>query len=80
MDLVLGNLIYEKGSSLVRMIQKWIGDEAFKKGLNFYLNKHQYSNAETDDMLDAFDRFTDKNVKNVMNMWFKVEGYPMIKV
>ncbi|RWS19122.1 puromycin-sensitive aminopeptidase-like isoform X1, partial [Leptotrombidium deliense] len=80
MDPMLGNLIYDKGSSLVRMIQKWIGDEAFRKGLNFYLNKYQYSNAETDDMLDAFDKFTDKNVKNVMNRWFKVEGYPMIKV
>ncbi|RWS19785.1 puromycin-sensitive aminopeptidase-like protein, partial [Leptotrombidium deliense] len=80
MDPVLGNLIYDKGPSLVRMIQKWIGDEAFRKGLNFYLNNHQYSNAETDDMLDSFDRFSDKNVKNVMNRWFKVEGYPMIKI
>ncbi|RWS18806.1 puromycin-sensitive aminopeptidase-like isoform X2, partial [Leptotrombidium deliense] len=80
MDIVLDILIYNKGSSLIEMIQKWIGDEAFRKGLNYYLTRHRYSNAETDDMLDAFDRFTKKNVKDVMSMWFKVKGYPMLKV
>ncbi|RWS18602.1 puromycin-sensitive aminopeptidase-like isoform X2, partial [Leptotrombidium deliense] len=57
-----------------------MGIENFRKALNYYLLKHQYSNAETDDLLKAFDLFSYKPVRKIMNAWLKRSGYPMLKV
>lgn len=36
---------YSKGASIIRMMNGFLGDKAFKGGLQSYLNKFQYDNA-----------------------------------
>lgn len=36
---------YSKGASIIRMMNGFLGEKAFKGGLQAYLNKFQYDNA-----------------------------------
>jgi len=51
-------LTYSKGGGLIAMYERFIGDEAFRKGVQRYLEKHRWSNANADDFLGAV--FADK--------------------
>jgi len=46
-------LTYEKGASVLRMLEQYLGAEAFRKGISLYLKKHQFANTETGDLWDA---------------------------
>ncbi|VDL78976.1 unnamed protein product [Nippostrongylus brasiliensis] len=44
---------YKKGASVIRMIQKVMGNESFREGLQFYLRKFSYKNARADDLWES---------------------------
>lgn len=71
---------YSKGSSLLRMISKWLGEDVFIKGVSQYLNKFKYGNAKTDDLWDALAAASGKDVRQVMNIWTKKVGFPVVTV
>ena len=71
---------YSKGSSLLRMISKWLGEDVFIKGVSQYLNKFKYGNAKTEDLWDALSEASGKDVSKVMNIWTKKVGFPVISV
>lgn len=71
---------YSKGASLLRMISKWLGEDVFIKGVSQYLEKFKYGNAKTEDLWDALTAASGKNVTEVMNIWTKKVGFPVITV
>ncbi|CAI4053076.1 hypothetical protein SUVZ_15G2010 [Saccharomyces uvarum] len=71
---------YSKGSSLLRMISKWLGEEIFIKGVSRYLNKFKYGNAKTEDLWDALSETSGKDVRSVMNVWTKSIGFPVVSI
>lgn len=38
------------GAFLLRMMNLFLGEEVFRRGVSEYLKKHRYSNAEQDDL------------------------------
>jgi puromycin-sensitive aminopeptidase len=46
-------LTYEKGASVLRMLEQHIGPTVFRDGVRGYLRRHAYANAETDDLWRA---------------------------
>ncbi|CCF58309.1 hypothetical protein KAFR_0E01550 [Kazachstania africana CBS 2517] len=71
---------YSKGSSLLRMISKWLGEDVFIKGISNYLNKFKFGNAKTEDLWDALSEASGKDVTKVMSIWTKKVGFPVITV
>ncbi|SCU87998.1 LADA_0E07536g1_1 [Lachancea dasiensis] len=71
---------YSKGSSLLRMISVWLGEDVFVKGVSQYLNKFKYGNAKTGDLWDALSDASNKDVRKVMNIWTKQVGFPVVTV
>lgn len=71
---------YSKGSSVLRMVTKWIGEHYFIKGVSEYLCKYQYGNAKTEDLWRYLSLVTRKDVTSVMNVWTKKVGFPVVKV
>ena len=41
---------------MLRMLEFIMGKNNFKEGLSKYLKKHEYNNAETQDLWDVLDR------------------------
>jgi puromycin-sensitive aminopeptidase len=71
-------LTYEKGASVLRMLEQFIGPDKFKSGVNSYLLKHQFANTETNDLWQSLAAASGAPVQEIMNSWIFQEGYPMI--
>src|SRR5207249_743181 len=73
-------LTYEKGASVLRMLEQYLGAEAFSDGIHMYLRRHQYDNAQTSDLWHALEDSTKQPVPALMDSWIFQAGYPMISV
>lgn len=73
------SISYDKGCSVINLVYKYIGKVAFRRGLQNYLKKHAYSNAETRDLWAAWSEASDKDVMAFMKTWTEVPGFPILK-
>lgn len=73
-------LTYEKGASVLRMLEQYLGAEVFRRGISLYLSKHKYSNTETNDLWDAIEESSKQPVRDMMDSWIFQEGHPLISV
>ncbi|KAI4949979.1 hypothetical protein J4E86_007934 [Alternaria arbusti] len=71
---------YSKGSSVIRMISKYVGEDTFMEGIRRYLKKHAYGNTETGDLWAALADASGKDVGKVMDIWTKKVGFPVVTV
>ncbi len=71
-------LTYEKGASVLRMLEQFLGAEEFRKGISLYLKKHQYANAETGDLWDALEESTGQPARAMMDTWIFQQGFPVV--
>ncbi|KAI8612291.1 peptidase family M1-domain-containing protein [Chytriomyces sp. MP71] len=80
---VFDALAYDKGASVIRMLEGWLDDVVskayFMNQIAAYLNTNAYSNADTLDLWAAFDR-PSLNVSSVMDDWIRQPGFPVIVV
>ena len=74
-----GAIVYAKGGRLLRMVQTWIGDDAFRRGLTDYFTKFQYDNTTGDDLWQCFSTASGKDVGALMNTWISQPGYPVVR-
>jgi len=77
-DEIFDEISYNKGACIIRMLNDFIGDEAFRAGLNKYLTKHAYSNTQTEDLWQELEEASNKPVQSIMSTWTKQMGYPVI--
>ena len=73
-------LTYEKGASVVRMLQQYLGEEPFQSGIRHYLQTHQYANTETTDLWDAIEQATGEPVRQIMDTWIFQAGHPLVGI
>lgn len=71
---------YSKGSSVLKMLANYVGEENFIKGVSNYLKKHKYGNTKTEDLWDALEKQSGKDVSGVMGVWTKKVGFPVVSV
>ena len=71
-------IVYAKGSRLMHMLRRWLGDEAFAKGLNAYFAKHQYGNTIGRDLWNALGDASGRDVAAFMDSWLEQPGYPVL--
>ncbi|MGP8006123.1 MAG: M1 family metallopeptidase [Acidimicrobiales bacterium] len=73
-------LTYQKGGSVLRMLEQFIGAEVFRQGIRDYLATHSYGNTETSDLWDALERSSGRPVRSIMHTWIDQGGYPLVRV
>ncbi len=73
-------LTYQKGGSVLRMLEQFIGPDVFREGINDYLTTHSHGNTETADLWDALERSSGRAVRAIMDTWINQGGYPLIRV
>ena len=62
------------------MLENFLGEETFRKGLNRYLTSNMYDNARTEDLWSALEKESGQPVTAIMDSWVKQMGYPVIQV
>ena len=73
-------LTYQKGASVLRMLEQYLGEEGFRAGIRLYLRSREYGNAETTDLWDAIEEATGEPVRHIMDTWIFQGGHPMVAV
>jgi puromycin-sensitive aminopeptidase len=73
-------LTYEKGASVVRMLEQYLGADRFRDGIRRYMAHHQYGNTETSDLWDALEAETGEPVRRIAESWIFRGGFPEVSV
>lgn len=73
-----GAIVYAKGGRLLRMLQSYVGEDAFRTGLTAYFNQFAYQNTEGDDLWNAIADASGKDITGLMNTWISQSGYPIV--
>jgi puromycin-sensitive aminopeptidase len=73
-------LTYEKGAGVVRMLERYVGADCFRRGIAEYIAKHSYANTETTDLWDSIEAATGEPARSTMDTWIYQGGYPVISV
>ncbi|XP_063909880.1 membrane alanyl aminopeptidase-like [Zophobas morio] len=78
------DISYNKGGTVLKMLQSFLGLENFKNGLNKYLKDHATDVATPDQLWSSFEDFKPEdmpdNVTVVMDNWTKKAGYPVLSL
>ncbi|HET7641978.1 MAG TPA: M1 family metallopeptidase, partial [Nitrososphaeraceae archaeon] len=80
-DELLDSHAYAKAGSILHMLRSMINDDIiFRKALTYYLKEHKFSNSETDDLRQMFEKITGINLQQFFDQWLYRSGHPEIKI
>ena len=71
-------LTYEKGGSVLRMLEQYLGPETFRDGIRLYLRRHAYANTVTIDLWNALEEISGEPVREMMDTWILQGGHPLV--
>ena len=77
-DAMFDVLTYEKGASVLRMLEQYLGPDVFRQGVRDYLGAHRFGNADTGDLWAALGRASGQPIPAVMDGWIFAPGYPLV--
>ncbi|GAB5506979.1 MAG: aminopeptidase N [Rhizobiaceae bacterium] len=71
--------VYEKGAEIVRMIHTLLGNEAFRKGMDLYFERHDGQAVTIEDFVAAFEDGADADLEQ-FSLWYHQAGTPNVAV
>lgn len=71
---------YNKGGAILHMLRSYLGDDAFRAGINKYLNDHLYGTGEAHQLRLAFEKVSGKDLNWFFNQWYFSNGHPKLEV
>jgi aminopeptidase N len=71
---------YSKGGRILNMLRNYLGDSAFFKSLNLYLNNFKFKNAEAHNLRMAFEQVTGQDLNWYWNQWYFGSGHPVFDI
>ncbi len=66
---------YAKGSRILHMLRKVVGDDAFFASLKLYLNTNRFGSVEIHNLRLTFEQVTGQDMNWFFNEWFLNHGY-----
>jgi puromycin-sensitive aminopeptidase len=79
-DAMFDVLTYEKGASVLRMLEQYLGAEVFRAGVRDYLRAHAHGNADTGDLWAALGQAAGRDIPALMDGWIFRPGFPLVSV
>ncbi len=79
-NAMFDSLTYEKGASILRMLEQYLGEEAFRLGVSNYLKENAYGNTDGEDLWSALEEASGEPVMEIMNTWIFQGGFPRLSV
>lgn len=70
---------YQKGGTILHMLRKYLGDEAFFTGLKVYLNDNRFQPVEVHHLRLAYEKVTGEDLNWFFNQWFLDQGHPIVE-
>jgi len=79
LDRLFDELAYQKGRSVLGMLETWLGPETFRRGVLDYLRAHEWKNAEGTDFWTALSAASGRDVGVVASAFLDQEGVPLVR-
>ena len=73
-------ITYQKGQSVLRMLESYLGPEVFRDGIRGYLRARAFSNATAGDLWKALAAASQQDVETVARDWTEQPGFPLVSV
>jgi puromycin-sensitive aminopeptidase len=73
-------IAYWKGAGVVRMIERFLGSDAFQAGVRTYLRRYTERNATADDFWRELDQASGRDVTAIANAWIREPGHPVVEI
>ncbi|GIW66712.1 MAG: leucyl aminopeptidase [Candidatus Parcubacteria bacterium] len=77
---IFDEISYEKGGSVLRMIENYLGEEKFRQGLRNYIRKFAYQNANHKDFLNTFDQIKKEKISKIIEGFIHQVNFPIVRV
>ena len=74
-----GSIIYNKAPIMMRQLESVMGKQAFKKGVQEYINTYQNSNAVWNDLISILDKNTAVDIANWSEVWVNNSSRPIFE-
>ncbi len=71
--------VYEKGAEIVRLYERLLGRDGFRRGMDLYFQRHDGQAVTTDDFLSAMADANGRDLK-AMTRWYAQAGTPVLDV
>jgi puromycin-sensitive aminopeptidase len=71
---------YDKAAAVLRMVESYLGPEAFRPGVNQYLTRYAYGNATSQDFWNTLAQVSGKPVDAIMSSFVNQPGAPVVDV
>jgi aminopeptidase N len=73
-------ITYDKGQSILRMFEAFIGPDVFRAGIRNYMQAFAFSNATTVDLWNALSKSSGKDIAAIAAGWTEKPGFPLVNV
>ncbi|HEX6536024.1 MAG TPA: M1 family aminopeptidase [Gemmatimonadaceae bacterium] len=80
LELFLSGHIYPRGASVLQMLRHQLGDSLFWAAMHHYTVSHAYGNVVSDDLREAFERTTGRDLRPFFAQWVYGAGVPQFRV
>lgn len=77
---VFDAITYQKGYAVVRMMEEYVGEDAFREGVRAYMRQHAYGNTTSSQFWDAIERASGQPVRQIADDFTRQQGVPLISV
>jgi aminopeptidase N len=71
---------YQKGSWVLHMLRANLGDKAFFRGIRNYYAAHKNSTASTEDLRDALEKASGRDLRAFFARWVYDSGHPQYEL
>lgn len=71
-------ITYWKGAGVVRMIEGFLGADAFRTGVRAYLERYREANATADDFWRELGIASGRDVATIATAWITLPGHPLL--
>jgi len=77
-EQMFDSISYGKASDVLLMVENYLGEETFRKGVHAYLAAHEYGNATAEDFWNAQTATSHKPVDKIMESLVAQPGEPLL--
>ena len=67
-------ITYLKGASTLKQLVAWVGQDAFRQGLQRYFRQHEWRNAELADFLSTLEQTSGRKLTQWYEEWLETAG------
>ena len=71
-------ITYEKGEAVLEMVESWLGEGPFRRGVQSYLDRHAWGTATVSDFAGALSAAAGRDVSAVLSTFLDQTGAPVV--